>query len=127
MQLSDFATLQLAIVGVLVSVVTLLFATIVSKREEYRSTCKSIDLNLRNRALEVKKDIGKLKRFCSQLLIIIAVSFVLYIGCTVADNLLPENSICCATCIACVLTVSIFVWIIVLSFKVVKYFNDIEE
>jgi hypothetical protein len=127
MTLNDFATIQLALVGILVSVATLLFATIVSKREEYRSIYRSIDVVLRNRSLEVKKDINKLKHYCSQLLVVIAVSFIFYILLIVTANYCSKDYLCQVTCLAGVLTLGVIVWVVILSVAVVKYFNDIDE
>lgn len=127
MTLNDFATIQLALVGILVSVVTLLFATIVSKREEYRSIFRSSDAVLRNRSLEVKKDINKLKRYCSQLLLVIAVSFIFYILFIVTANYCCKEFLCYVTCIAGVLTIVIIVWFVNLSIAVARYFKNIDE
>ncbi len=127
MDLNDFATLQLAIVGILVSVATLIFATIVSKREEYRSIYKSKDSNLINRAIEINNDINRLKHYGSQLLWVIATSFVLYIIFTVTNNICDNSHLCLATCIAGVLTLCILIWVTILSVKVVCYFIKLDD
>lgn len=127
MNLNDFATIQLAIVGILVSVATLIFATIVSKREEYRSIRKSTDTNLLNRAVEVNNDINKLKRYGIQLLWVTATSFVLYICFTVVNNICDESYICLANCIAGILSLGVLIWIICLSVKVVGYYKKVDD
>lgn len=127
MTLNDFATIQLALVGILVSVVTLLFSTIVSKREEYRTIYRSSDTVLRNRSTEVMKDINKLKRYCSQLLVVIAVSFALYVIFIVATKYCCKAYLGLASCIAGLLTLGVVVWIVFLSVAVVKYFKDIDD
>ena len=127
MTLSDFATLQMVLVGMLVSVLTLLFATIVSKREEYRSIRRSTESTLRNRVIEVNNNIIKLKRYCSQLLSVIVVSFMLYIVFTVFNNVCCKEYLCLASCIAGILTLGVMVWIIILTVNVVKYFKDIDH
>lgn len=127
MHLTDFATLHLAITGILVSVVTLIFATIVSKREEYRNIRKSSDINLQNRAVELNKDIDKLKSYCSQLLIVVAITFLLYILTTLANTFCNNSCLCFITWIAVILTVAVIVWIIVLSVRVVLYFNNLDN
>jgi hypothetical protein len=127
MDLTDFATIQLALVGMLVSVITLLFATIISKREEYRSIYRSCDAVLRNRSLEVKKDINKLKRYCSQLLAVIIVSFALYIFFIVTNHFCCKEHLCLATWISGVLTLGIVIWIVILAVSVVNYFKNIDN
>lgn len=127
MCLSDLSTLQLAIVGILVSVLTLVYATVISKREEYRSIRKSTDANLRNRAVELIKDINKLKSYCKQLLEIIVVSFLFYLLFTIANNLCDDVYLCLATCIAGALTVLVFVWLVIVSVKVVRFFNKLDN
>lgn len=127
MCLSDLSTLQLAVVGILVSVLTLVYATVVSKREEYRSIRKSTDTNLRNRAVELINDIKKLKSYCKQLLGIIVVSFLLYLLFTIANNLCDDAYRCLATWIAGALTLSVFVWIVIVSVSVVRFFNKLDN
>lgn len=127
MSLNDFATLQLSIVGVLVSMATLIFATVVSKREEYRSICKSKDSNLLNRAVEVNNDIKKMKRYGRQLLMITSTSFVLYLVFTITNNSCDKNYMCLANCIAGILTLGILIWLICISIKVVNYYKKMDD
>lgn len=127
MYLSDIATLHLAITGVLVSVVTLVFATIVSKREEYRSIRRSTDKNLQNRAVELSNDIGRLKNYCSQLLIVVAISFFMYILFTLANYFFNNSFLCIVTWIAGILTMAVLVWIIILSVRVVRFFINLDN
>lgn len=127
MSLNDFATLQLSIVGVLVSMATLIFATIVSKREEYRSIRKSTDTKLLNRAVEVNNDIKRLKRYGKQLLMITSTSFVLYLVFTITNNSCNKNDICTANYIAGVFTLGILIWLICISIKVVDYYKKMDD
>ena len=127
MSLNDFATLQLSIVGVLVSMATLIFATIVSKREEYRSIRKSKDSNLLNRAVEVNNDINKLKRYGRQLIMITSISFVLYLVFTITNNSCDKNYICLTNYIAGILSLGILIWLICISIKVVNYYKKMDD
>ncbi len=127
MCLNNLATLQLTIVGILVSVTTLLFATIVSKREEYRAIRKSTDFYLRNRAVEVRNDIHKLKRYGLQLVWITVVSFVLYIFSTISNSIIDEEYLYISTNVSIILTLGLIVWIACISIKILRYFNSIDE
>ena len=127
MCLNDLATLQLTIVGILVSVATLLFATIVSKREEYRAIRKSTDFDLKNRAVEVRNDIHKLKRYGLRLVWITVVLFVLYMFSTIANSIVDDGYLYVPTIILIILTLGLLVWITCLSIQILRYFNNIDE
>lgn len=127
MCLNDLATLQLTIVGVLVSVATLLFAIIVSKHEEYRAIRKSNDFYLRNRAVEVKNDINKLKRYGLRIVWLAIVSFVLYILNIIANSIVDKAHLYIPTIISILLTVGLLLWIAFISIKILRYFINIDD
>ena len=82
---TDLASLQLALMGIMVSVLTLVFAIVVGKRDEFR-TLKSINDTLaRNRKVALENSIGTLTAFCRQIISIIIVLFLVYLSTVVLN------------------------------------------
>ena len=112
---SDLASFQLALMGIMVSVLTLVFAIVVGKRDELR-TLKSInDTVARNRKVALENSLDSLTSFCRQIIIIIVVVLLLYLGSMVLNGVASEDYKCLATIIDTAVSAGVLVWIVVIS------------
>lgn len=112
---SDLASFQLALMGIMVSVLTLVFAIVVGKRDELR-TLKSInDTVARNRKVALENSLDSLTSFCRQIIIIIVVVQLLYLGSMVLNGVASEDNKCLATIIDTAVSAGVLVWIVVIS------------
>lgn len=113
---SDLASFQLALMGIMVSVLTLVFAIVVGKRDELR-TLKSInDTPARNRKVALENSIDSLTFFCRQIIIIIVVVLLLYLGSMALNGIAAsEDCKCLATIIDTIVSAGVLVWIVVIS------------
>lgn len=122
---TDLASFQLALMGIMVSVLTLVFAIVVGKRDELR-TLKSINDTLaRNRKVALENSVDTLSAFCRQILTIIVLLLFLYLGTIVLNGTICEEMKCLATIVDTVISAAILIWIVVISIviwnKVNKY------
>ncbi len=112
---SDLASFQLALMGIMVSVLTLVFAIVVGKRDELR-TLKSInDTVARNRKVALENCLDSLTSFCRQIIIIIVVVLLLYLGSMVLNGVASEDYKCLANIIDTAVSAGVLVWIVVIS------------
>ena len=112
---SDLASFQLALMGIMVSVLTLVFAIVVGKRDELR-TLKSInDTVARNRKVALENSLDSLTSFCRQIIIIIVVVLLLYLGSMVLNGFASEDYKCLANIIDTAVSAGVLVWIVVIS------------
>lgn len=112
---SDLASFQSALMGIMVSVLTLVFAIVVGKRDELR-TLKSInDTVARNRKVALENSLDSLTSFCRQIIIIIVVVQLLYLGSMVLNGVASEDNKCLATIIDTAVSAGVLVWIVVIS------------
>ena len=112
---SDLASFQLALMGIMVSVLTLVFAIVVGKRDELR-TLKSInDTVARNRKVALENSLDSLTSFCRQIIIIIVVVLLLYLGSMVLNGVASEDYKCLANIIDTAVSAGALVWIVVIS------------
>lgn len=114
---SDLASFQLALIGIMVSVLTLVFAIVVGKRDELR-TLKSInDTVARNRKVALENSLDSLTSFCRQIIIIIVVVLLLYLSSMVLNGVASEDYKCFATIDTAVSAV-VLVWIMLISIMI---------
>ena len=112
---SELASFQLALMGIMVSVLTLVFAIVVGKRDELR-TLKSInDSPVRNRKVALENSLDSLTSFCRQIIIIIVVVLLLYLGSMVLNGVASEDYEWFATIIDAIVSAGVLVWIVVIS------------
>lgn len=112
---TDLASFQLALMGIMVSVLTLVFAIVVGKRDELR-TLKSLNNTVaNNRKIALDNSLITLTSFCRKIILIIAVLLLLYIGTMVLDKVLCEESRCLVSFVDVVVTVVVLVWIVAIS------------
>ena len=114
-EFSDLASFQLALMGIMVSVLTLVFAIVVGKRDELR-TLKSInDTPARNRKVALENSLDSLTSFCRQIIIIIVVVLLLYLGSMALNGIAGEDYKCPATIIDTTASAGVLIWIVVIS------------
>lgn len=119
----DLAPFQLALLGVMASVLTLVFATIVGKRDELRTLKHINDTLAKNRKVALENSISKLVSFCCQIIIIIVVLLLLYFGTTVLNGVLHEETNCLLVVIDAAVTAGVLIWIVIVSVMIWKKIN----
>lgn len=120
---TDLASFQLALMGIMVSVLTLVFAIVVGKRDELRTLKSLNDTVAKNRKVSLDNSINTLASFCKRIILIIAVLLLLYIGTMMLDRLLCEESKSLMSFFDVVLTVGVLIWIVVISIKIWNKIN----
>ena len=120
---TDLASFQLALMGIMVSVLTLVFAIVVGKRDELRTLKPLNDTVAKNRKVALDNSINTLTSFCRRIILIIAVLLLLYIGTMVLDKILCEESKSLMSFFDVVLTVGVLIWVVVISIKIWNKIN----
>ena len=112
---SDLASFQLALMGIMVSVLTLVFAIVVGKRDELRTLKSFNDTPARNRKVALENSLDSLTSFCRQIIIIIVVVLLLYLGSMVLNGVASEDYKWLATIIDTTVSAGVLLWIVVIS------------
>ena len=90
--INDLWSLHLAIMGILVSVLTLLYASLCGKVEELDSIKQSEEFVLMNRATAVRNSISRLRSLNKQVMIGLIISFCLFVLTTIIKYV-PEGCV----------------------------------
>ena len=88
--ISDIWNFHLAIMGVLVSMITLLYASLCGKVEELNSIRQSKEYSLMNRATAMRNSIERLRKLNKQVIIGVLISFCLFVLTTIIKYM-PES------------------------------------
>ncbi len=113
--IGDLWSVHLAIMGILVSVTTLLFASLSSKAEELDSIKNSTDYGLMNRATAVKNSIAIFRKLNKRAMYGLIITFGLFTLSSVL-RYLPNS--CVTNCLAivdvvftiCLMAYGIYLW-----------------
>ena len=120
----DLSSFQLALMGIMVSALTLVFAIVVGKRDELR-TLKNIDNTIvKNRKVALENSLSKLVSFCRQIIIIIGVLLLLYLGTMVLNGVLCKEASCFMVIIDAAATISVLIWIVIVSIVIWNKINN---
>ena len=120
----DLSSFQLALMGIMVSALTLVFAIVVGKRDELR-TLKNIDNTLaKNRKVALENSLRKLVSFCRQIIIIIGMLLLLYLGTMVLNGVLCKEARCFMVIIDAAATISVLIWIVIVSIVIWNKINN---
>lgn len=120
---TDLASFQLALMGIMVSVLTLVFAIVVGKRDELRTLKPLNDTVAKNRKVALDNSLITLKSFCRHIILIIMVLLLLYIGTMVLDRVLCEESKCLISFFDVVVTVGVLIWVVTISIVIWNKIN----
>ena len=127
--LSDLWSLHLAMIGCLVSVFTLLYSFIISKKEDLKLFVEQINRGGKSPTVLQKwyfaaNYIRRMSRVANYCLILLACSVLFAIGSWCGLRILEGRSQRVALTIICLLTVLVFAFIIYLCVKVLKQYRD---
>lgn len=86
--IGDLWSLHLAIMGILVSVLTLLYASLCGKVEELNNIKQSNDFVLMNRATAINNSVVRLRKLNKHVVIGLIISFCLFVLTTIIKYLL---------------------------------------
>ena len=90
--ISDMWNFHLAIMGIMVSIITLLYASLCGKVEELNSIKKSEEYFLMNRATAISNSIERLRKLNKQAMVGLVVFFCLFVLTTILKYL-PQGCI----------------------------------
>lgn len=111
--IDDVWNIHLAFMGFLVSVITLLYASLSSKVEELNSIKKSKDYSLMNRVTAINNSIKQFRYLNKQVMKGLLISFCIFVLTTILKYL-PEG--CIIKCIVILIAITTIV-LIVFGFK----------
>lgn len=120
---ADLSSFQLALIGVMVSVLTLVFAIVVGKRDELRTLKNINDTLAKNRKVALGNSLSELVSFCRQIIIIIGVLLLLYIGTMVLNRILCKEASCSFVVIDAAITICVLIWIVIVSIVIWNKIN----
>lgn len=120
---ADLSSFQLALIGVMVSVLTLAFAIVVGKRDELRTLKNINDTLAKNRKVALENSLSELVSFCRQIIIIIGVLLLLYIGTMVLNGILCKEASCSFVVIDAAITTCVLIWIVIVSIVIWNKIN----
>ena len=119
---NDLWSFQLAIMGILVSVMTLIYASLCSKVEEMKVLCKSEDYTAMNRTTALGNSIRSLRKLNLQVIKALVGAFVLFVFSTV----LKYCIFCWFLITDVVATLFLFAFCIYIAFEIYsQYQNEI--
>ena len=121
---TDLASFHIALMGIMVSVLTLVFAIVVGKRDELRTLESTNDTHARNRKVALENSISTLKSFCQQIIFIVIVVLMLYLGSMMFNCFLLEKIKCLVIIIDAAVTVGVLLWIVVISIIIWNRINQ---
>lgn len=121
--IGDLWSIHLAIMGILVSVITLLYASLCSKVEELDGIKNSTDFVLMNRATAIRNSIMKLRNLNKHAMCGIIITFCLFVLTTILKYL-PESCIinCLEVCDA-FFTICLIVYGFYLGYGVYSHYQ----
>ena len=121
---ADLSSFQLALMGIMVSALTLVFAIVVGKRDELRTLKNINDTLAKNRRVALGNSLSELVSFCRQIIFIIAVLLLLYLGTMVLNGVLCEATRCIVVVVVdAVITTGVLIWIVIVSIKIWNKIN----
>ena len=117
---NDLWSLSVGMIGILVSVMTLLYASLSSKVEELTILKKSKEYVTMNRATAVEKTVKALQRLNRQVIWLLAMSFVLFLLSTI----LKYFYVCWLLMIDMILALLLIVLCVGLAYKIYSQYQN---
>lgn len=117
---NDLWSLSVGIIGILVSVMTLLYASLSSKVEELTILKKSKEYVTMNRATAVERTVKALQRLNRQVIWLLAMSFVLFLLSTI----LKYFYVCWLLMIDMILALLLIVLCVGLAYKIYSQYQN---
>lgn len=121
--ITDLTSFQLALLGIMVSVLTLVFAIVVGKRDELRTLNSFNDTLAKNRKVALNNSLNSLISFCHQIIAIIVTLLLLYISSIALNYIICDEKKYWMTIIETGLTVFVLIWIVVISIVIWNKIN----
>lgn len=121
--IGDLWSLHLAIMGILVSVLTLLYASLCGKVEELDSIKQSEDFVLMNRATAIRNSIGQLRKLNKHVIIGLVFSFCLFVSTTIIKYLSEECIIKWIVSINAIITIGLLAFGVKLAHDVYSQYQ----
>lgn len=119
----DVWNIHLAIMGILVSVMTLLYASLSGKVEELNSIKQSEEYALMNRATAISNSIERLRNLNKRVMIGLVISFCLFVLTTIIKYL-PEGCITMWVAAFIVfITLGLFIYGIILAYDIYSQYQ----
>lgn len=119
----DLASFQLSMIGIMVSLLSIVFAVVVGKCDELRAIKNDRDASAANRKVALKNSKAALSSYCKQIVAIIIVLLVLYLGTLVLKSVKYQALINYCEWVDVGLTAGLLVWMSVVTIKAWKKVN----
>jgi len=117
---NDLWSLSVGMIGILVSVMTLLYASLSSKVEELTVLKKSKEYITMNRATAVERTVKALQRLNRQVILLLVMSFVLFLLSTV----LKYFYVCWLLMLDMILALLLIVLCVGLAYKIYSQYQN---
>lgn len=123
--LADIWSLQLSVVGIAVSVITLLFASHVGKAETYQHVSKrKVDVNDEYLGIYLQNGMKTYRRLSSQILWLLVVTMLAFVYTTVVKYIDYGCSKKWMALVDAVLTIVILMWSVCIVVRVYKQYKN---
>ncbi len=120
---ADLWSIQLAIMGISVSVMTLLFALHVGKVETYRNICKSKDINNELKSIHLSNGMEIFQQLNSKIVVVLIVFCILFLYSSVVKYIDCESVRFWLGIADLLFTVAFIVWTVIVIKNVVLQHN----
>lgn len=122
--LSDLWSIQLSVIGIAVSVMTLLYASHVGKAEAYQHIKRRKNINDEFLSIYLSNGIDSYKKLNGKIVRILIVSCVLFIFTMVVKYVTHENTLLWLGIADMLLSVALVVWIVCVMVGVFKQYKQ---
>ena len=120
---SDLWSFQLSIVGIAVSMMTLLFASHVGKAEAFQHVSKSKDINSEYLSIYLSNGIKTYKQLNSKIVAILILSGLLFLYTTITKYISNECVLFWMCIVDVLLTVTLAIWAVCVMIKVYRQYR----
>mgnify|MGYP003390755041 CR=1 FL=1 len=116
--ISDLWSYQLSIVGVAVSVMTLLFASHVGKAEAYQHVSKNKDINSKNLSICLSNGIKAYKKLNWKIVRVLTFSVILFLYTSIVKYICNEDICFWLGILDIIFSIALSIWIVCVISKV---------
>ena len=122
--ISDLWSFQLSVVGIAISVTTLLFASHVGKSEAYQHVSKSKDINSKYLSIYLSNGIKTYKQLNTKILAILIATSILFLYTTVTKYVTNECLLFWMCVVDLLLTVALMIWVVCVMFSIYRQYRQ---
>ena len=114
----------MSVVGIAISVTTLLFASHVGKSEAYQHVSKSKDINSKYLSIYLSNGIKTYKQLNTKILAILIATSILFLYTTVTKYVTNECLLFWMCVVDLLLTVALMIWVVCVMFSIYRQYRQ---